>query len=205
MKKAFVILFSFVVVFSLSSCSILRNRISNSIKTIKSAAAEFSLSPEWTEESADNTVSPENTDEPRSTESDVPESTEAPEATSEPQATISTDEGFTVWPKDLPYNIPEFTYGSIQKDQSFKAESDGAATYSMQFTGVKISDVEAYGKAMKDAGMTVNTAEDSGTYSAVGMIQKDLVPVVMLSAYLSKESGSCSVVLILNTEENKGD
>lgn len=203
MKKVLAVMLTAVLVLSLSSCSLLRNRIVNSIR---SAAAHFSVEPHETDMEAVDT--PEGTAVPIETgdvvtetpedEAVAPEATDALENTPAPETTSAPDFGTGGgWPEGLPGAIPVFNYGTCQTDMTSKYEVEGSVTYYLQFNGVKKEDVESYAKALKDAGFENTITETNDSYSVMGLISKDNYPSLMVTVSLDAASGNCTVILMV--------
>jgi hypothetical protein len=198
MKKALILFLAIILALSLCSCSIIRNKIAN---TIKGVAAELSREPVTTEEPAEATALPSQTEAPEDTlavESKAPSETgeSTVEETAAPQTNSDMAGG---WPEGLPDYIPVFTSGTVKTDETFKYESDESITYNLNFTNVKKKDVEDYKNALKKSGLEVYTSESSNTYSVTATLQKDNNMVAMIVVYLDTSSDKCTITLMLYT------
>lgn len=78
-------------------------------------------------------------------------------------------EAITAWPTGLPAEVPEFTYGSLSPELSFKMDISGITAYAVSYTGVTQDNITAYTSALKDKGFTVSNVDANGTttYSAL--------------------------------------
>jgi hypothetical protein len=118
------------------------------------------------------------------------------------------------WQSGIPDSIPRFPYGKYEEIGSFKTTDKECISYMLTYTGVTKEDIEAYGKALKDAGFDVSTMEGYDDYSVMGMPEgsgdidammspdDDSFLYPSVSADLTLSDGSCFVsITIENTSK----
>lgn len=160
MKKAILVVLAFALLLTLSSCSLIRNRIANTIRKAvsdRNTNVETQL-PEATKEAVRATEKP-----------GEPADTGEPAPSELPAATDAFTNDATL--EDVPDFVPPFNYGSLNGQYSSKIVYEGTETYSFQMEGVSEEDVKAYNEALKDAGFENYYAEGEGYITVMGTLQ----------------------------------
>ncbi len=183
MKKVFILLVSALLLFSLSACNIVKEKIDDAVK---SALADASLAPVET--------APEKT-------SLAPEIVTDPLTTVDPNDTVyeadmDVKDGHTdLWKEDIPAYVPRFEYGEYLPDESGKLEYNGTAVISLLYKGVTMADLKDYSQKMKDSGYAdVSYAEASGNAAVTGTYKKDGVESAILMS-LDTGADKCTLVI----------
>jgi hypothetical protein len=198
MKKAAVILFTAMIVFSLSACGMIRNKVVSQLKSVVAAAASaLPGDTDAAEETAapDDSASPEETAAPEDTVS--PEETAA-EQTAQPDETAAegNPSDSTSWIEGIPSYVPVFQYGTYVSDQETKIEAGDGTSYGMCFEKVSKKDMEAYAGILKKAGFEIVSSEAGGTFTIVGGLKQDGVSVATVMISWSSENSTCNFVVI---------
>jgi hypothetical protein len=87
------------------------------------------------------------------------------------------------WPAGLPKEVPEFKYGTLAPEVSFKMEISGITAYAISYTGVKQANIDAYNKTLKKNGFTTSKSTSNGITAYTGIYkEKDgsMTMVVMM-------------------------
>lgn len=116
------------------------------------------------------------------------------------------------WQSEIPESIPRFRFGEYDEIGTCKFTDTECITYMLDYNGVTKEDIDAYGKALKDAGFFVTTTERYDDYCVTGMPKdRDYEPdgpdddsflYPSVSADFTPPEGSCVVhVSIKNPSE----
>jgi hypothetical protein len=121
------------------------------------------------------------------------------------------------WQNGIPDTIPKFNYGKYEETFSSKTTDEDSISYMLSYSGITKQDIDAYGKALKDAGFSVSTTDGYDDYSVTGM-PKDSMPdfsqglspdapldlssmYPSVSVYLTPSDGSCFISVTLENPE----
>jgi hypothetical protein len=117
------------------------------------------------------------------------ESTSGSTSTSAPAENSAAKGGGGGWLDGMPATVPPFTYGTLDSDQSSKAEVGESTLYTMYYEGVTKANVTEYLEKLKAAGFKIDLDPnvDAGSVSAAGELKKGDTKLMGLS--ISLQSG----------------
>lgn len=115
------------------------------------------------------------------------------------------------WKSEIPETIPKFKCGILDKAGSKKIVDEDSISYTLSYIFILRQDVDAYEKALKDAGFAVSTTTGDDQHSVIGEPQETpqdcdsdsngSIQYPTIIAEFTPSNGTCLVIITVDNPD----